>query len=57
MKGKQAELTAVLENDLDRNEDSIAFALDTLERQSVKIATLAQMPEIAATAARELGIA
>jgi hypothetical protein len=57
IKRQQTELTTVLENDLDRNEDSIAFALDTLERQSVKIATLAQMPEIAATAARELGIA
>jgi hypothetical protein len=56
-KGKQAELTAMMEDDLDRNQETIAFALETLQQQSVRIATLAQMPEIAATAARELGFA
>jgi len=55
--GKKAELTAVLEDELDRTQETIAFALETLEHQSVRIATLAQMPQIAAIAARELGFA
>jgi hypothetical protein len=54
---KQAQLTAVVEDSLEREEESISFALATLERQKVQVATLSQMPQIAALAARELGIA
>lgn len=54
--GRQAELTAVVEDDLDRTDESIAFALEILEQQAIHIASLKQMPEIAATAAREIGI-
>jgi hypothetical protein len=55
---KVARLTAIVEDGLDRQneEESISFALETLERQSIAIAPLAQMPQIAATAARELGL-
>jgi Protein of unknown function (DUF3037) len=55
-RGKQSHLTAVVEDDLQRDEDQIGFALDTLERQSIAVATLSQMPAIAAQAAREMKI-
>jgi hypothetical protein len=54
--GKQAQLTAVVEDDLPRDDESVSFVLDTLEQQSIRTATLAQMPLLAATAAREMGI-
>ena len=54
--GSRAELTEIVEDDLDRNDESIGFALETLEHQAIIIAPLKQMPDIAATAARELGI-
>lgn len=53
---KRAQLTAVVEDGLEREEASISFALGTLERQQVQVATLSQMPQIAALAARELGV-
>jgi hypothetical protein len=53
---KQVQLTAVVEDGLEREESSISFAWETLERQKVQVATLSQMPQIAALAARELGI-
>ncbi len=54
--GASAQLTAIVEDDLDRNDESVGFALETLAQQAIIIAPLQQMPEIAATAARELGI-
>ena len=55
---KAAQLTAIVGDDIERqNEDeSISFALETLEQQAIHVATLALMPQIAATAARELGL-
>ena len=55
---KAAQLTAIVGDDIERqNEDeSISFALETLEQQSITVAPLALMPQIAATAARELGL-
>jgi hypothetical protein len=55
---KAAHLTAIVEDDFDREseDESIGFALETLEQQAIAIAPLAQMPQIAATAARELGL-
>jgi hypothetical protein len=57
----RAELTAVVEEDLERNNDdesdeALGFARETLEQQSIRIAPLRQMSAIAATAARELGL-
>ena len=54
--GRQSELTAVVEDDLDRTDESVGFALEILEQQAIHIASLKQMPEIAAVAAREIGI-
>jgi Protein of unknown function (DUF3037) len=53
---KHAQLTAVVEDGLQRQEESISFAVETLEQQKVQVATLREMPQIAALAARELGI-
>jgi hypothetical protein len=54
---KQAQVTAVVDDGLEREEPSIGFAFETLEQQKVHVATLSQMPDLAALAARELGIA
>lgn len=54
---KQAQLTAVVDDGLEREDPSIGFAFETLEQQNVQVATLGQMPGLAALAARELGVA
>ena len=51
---KQAELTAVVEDNLPRYDEAVSFALETLEQQEIRIANLAEMATIAQTAAREL---
>ncbi len=50
----EAQLTAVVEDDLDRGDDGIAFALATLEEQEIMVASLAQMPALAERARIEL---
>jgi hypothetical protein len=52
--GAEAHLTAVVEDDLDRHDEGIAFALDTLEAQEIAVASLARMPELAERARVEL---
>lgn len=54
--GKQAFLTAVVEDGLPRDDEGINFALETLEQQQMGIAQLSGMAAIAGTAARELGL-
>ena len=54
--GRQAELTAVVEDDLNRTDQSIGFALEILQQQAIQIAPVSQIGEIAATAAREVGL-
>jgi hypothetical protein len=54
--GKRAFLTAVVEDDLPRDDEGVNFALEILEQQQVGIAPLAQMAAIAGTAAKELGL-
>jgi Protein of unknown function (DUF3037) len=54
--GKQAQLTAIVDDNLDRGDDHVGFALETLARQQIRVAPLAEMPAIAAQAAREIGI-
>jgi len=54
--GKQAELTAIVQDDLQQEDESVSFALETLGQQSISVAPLAQMVNIAAQAAREMGI-
>lgn len=53
--GMHAELTAIVEDDLER-EDQVGFALETLERYGIQIATVSSLSGLARTAARELGI-
>jgi len=54
VQNQQAELTAIVEDDLPTDGDAISFALETLQASEIKIATLRQLPEIANLAAREL---
>ena len=54
--GKIAQLTAIVADDLPRDEASVSFALETLEQQAIDVAPLAQMAVIAARAAKEMGI-
>jgi hypothetical protein len=54
--GKHAQLTAVVEDDLPRDEEQIAFAMETLSHQGINVAPLAQMASLAAVAAREMGM-
>jgi hypothetical protein len=53
---KRAELTAVVEDDLPTEDETISFARETLQQHSIVIASAAEMPRIAAAAARELGL-
>jgi len=53
--GAQAHLTAIVEDGLKR-EDQTGFALEALERYGIHIATVSRLPEMARTAAREMGI-
>ncbi len=50
----KAELTAVVEDGLDRNDDEIGFALETLRRGNVHVITGAELPKAADLARREL---
>jgi len=52
--GARAELTAVVEDNLESSDEAVGFALETLEQQSIRVAPLREMSVIAATAAREL---
>jgi hypothetical protein len=50
----RAELTAVVEDELDRDDEGVAFALATLRGQEIAVAMLADMPRIAERARLEL---
>jgi hypothetical protein len=50
----KAELTAILEDKLDRTDEQIGFAIETLEKSSIKTASVAEMAGIAETARREM---
>jgi hypothetical protein len=54
--GKQALLTAVVEDDLPADDEAIKFARETLELNAIRIAAVNSVPAIAREAARELGI-
>jgi len=49
-------LTAVVDDDLNRNEEAIQFALSMMEEERIRIAVPAEMPMIAEEARRELGV-
>jgi hypothetical protein len=52
----KSELTAVIEPDLDRSDEAILFALATLERSAIAVATTDELPRLAETARTELRI-
>lgn len=54
--GKQAQLTAVVEDDLPVDDETVSFARETFQQHAISVASAAEMPRIAAVAARELGI-
>jgi hypothetical protein len=54
--GLQAQLTAIVGDDLPRHEDLVGFALETLAQYDIGVASLWRMPGIAALAAREMGM-
>jgi len=54
--GKRAELTAIVEDDLPAGDESVSFARETLEQHAITIVAAAEMPQIAAAAAHELGL-
>jgi hypothetical protein len=54
--GKQAQLTAIVEDDLPKDDELVSFARTTLEQSAIRIAPMNTMPLIAREAARELGI-
>jgi hypothetical protein len=54
--GKQALLTAVVEDNLPTDDESVAFARETLEQNAIRIAPVNSMAAVAREAARELGI-
>jgi DUF3037 family protein len=53
---KRAELTAVVEEDLPLDDESVSFARETLQQHDIRIASTLEMRGIAAAAARELGL-
>lgn len=54
--GQEARLTAIVEDDLDGGNAAVAFALDALAQQSIGVAGMAELPQLAELAARELGV-
>jgi hypothetical protein len=53
---KKALLTAIVEDGLPSDDESVAFARETLEQNAIRIAPVSTMPQIAREAARDLGI-
>jgi hypothetical protein len=52
----KSELTAIIEPDLDRSDEAILFALATLERSAIAVATTSELPRLAEAARQELRI-
>jgi len=50
----KAELTVIVEDDLDREDESVAFAVATFERTEIAVAAMGEMAHIADVARREL---
>lgn len=50
----KTDLTAIVEDELDREDQSIQFAVETLERNSIRVAGISQLPALAERARVEL---
>jgi hypothetical protein len=51
-----ADLTAIVETELSQDDEAVAFALATLRGSEIQVASVAEMPRIAESVRRELGI-
>ncbi len=49
-------LTAVVDDDLDRGQEAVRFAVGMMEEERIRVAEAREMPGIAETARRELGV-
>ena len=49
-------LTAVIDDDLDRNKAEIGFALGMMQENGIRVSEVSEMPAIAAVARRELRV-
>ncbi len=58
MRVEQAEtaLTAIVESELDRDDDETMFALETLSASRIMVATTAELPRIAASVRQKMGL-
>jgi hypothetical protein len=54
IEGAKADLTAIVEDDLDHSDEAIQFAVEALERTSIHVVGLSQMPDLAERARMEL---
>jgi len=52
----KAELTAIVEDDLDQNDEPIAFALETLKQSRITVSSMTELARIAETARQELRV-
>jgi hypothetical protein len=52
----QTTLTAVVESELDRDDDGVMFALATLKSSEIVVATLDEVPRIAEHVAQQMGV-
>jgi len=58
MRAEQAEtaLTAIVESEIDRNDDATMFALETLSASQIMVATTADLPRIAESVRQRMGL-
>src|SRR5438270_5108251 len=54
LEGKQAQLTAIVEDGLNREDQNVSYALGILESQNIQTAPSAELPHFAAVAVREI---
>jgi hypothetical protein len=54
--GATPRLTAVIDDDLDRQQEAVRFALSVMEEEGIRIAVAAEMPMIAEVARKELRV-
>jgi hypothetical protein len=52
----KTELTAIVEDDLDRQDEEVAFAIDTLQRSSILVAPLSELGRLAERARVEMRV-
>jgi Protein of unknown function (DUF3037) len=56
VEGAETALTAIVESELDREDDVTLFALETLAASGIMAATMAELPRIAASVRQKMGL-